>query len=301
MSTDRIAPETIAALLDGRLQSVERERVLAAIAQSPELCELLADAAALRGESVLDTPSLRRRPRRRWLVALPVVAAASIATLLLLPRVSRAPTHPSRLADAVLESSSNLDDLRRRMRSEWIDPPWAVTRGDETVHSDQGRAFRAGVRAFDLEAAARLGDSAAVSRLAAELSRGVASVRGGPPAAALLNGLQRGSAFDTRARDAAINSVRELYTDRNAFDLGAWVSAARLALAAGNFAFLAESGPGGRTIVSIANSIGSRTAENDALVGVVERLVRATHERPGAERNLVISRLLDSALVATGR
>src|SRR5687768_3876572 len=86
MSRERIDHETMAAFLDGRLAGAERERVLRVIAAHPEEYEVFADAARVAAEphrrEVVPLESRWRRMDRR-LIAIPLLAAAGLAGILL--------------------------------------------------------------------------------------------------------------------------------------------------------------------------------------------------------------------------
>src|SRR3954467_10002169 len=85
-----IDPETMAALLDGRLSSAEREALLRRMEADPDAIAMLADAAAAAAaEDAADgarVVPLRRRgplatPARRWLLAAAIAALALVPVL----------------------------------------------------------------------------------------------------------------------------------------------------------------------------------------------------------------------------
>ena len=73
-------PELIARVLEGRATKAERDRVLAAADQEPELLALLADSAAALGEEAVVLPMQSRRfPRGVWMgIAAALLVAVTI-------------------------------------------------------------------------------------------------------------------------------------------------------------------------------------------------------------------------------
>ncbi|MGH2349309.1 MAG: hypothetical protein ACRDFT_07595 [bacterium] len=242
MTVERIEPETLAAFLEGRLEPGERDRVLRIIAEHPEAYEVFADAAAAVADMADErrgiAPIAARRGRPRWRWMIPAAAAAGLAAIALWPRGER--PLPLALASRlrIVEVPGD-GSLAARLGAEWDQPGWSVTRGEGTSLLESDRVFRLGARATDVELAIRARDSSAVVSLGEETARLLAGVEGGAAAAGLYRALTASGVRTSLAdRYQAVEAIRALTNGSPWFDLGAWVEAARVALAAGQRAFL---------------------------------------------------------------
>lgn len=325
MSNDRIAPETIAALLDGTLSTAERTRVLAALARSDESYEDFLEASALvraledeggRGEPGEPLPGPRpgagsgagrgaRRWRRGLLTAVPLLAAAGIAAIVLPDRLGRAgaPDVVQVVGDAAAPGDAG--DMSSRFGPGWEQPGWSVVRGADDPLSREARAFRLGGRLAQLDLARRARDTAAVRAAAATLARLAAQVDGGAPVAAQVEAV--GTSPTAAAADASLPAVASALRDLSAapawFDLGAWSEAARLAARAGRVEFFAPARPPMQALTRILAALDrAPDDERRARAASVARF-RALRDRAvGAPAELSAMRaLLDSAIASIDR
>jgi hypothetical protein len=225
-----IDPERLAALLDKRLDARERDALVAQLAASDDATlDALADAIAVTHElgqtdetGRAATPAIDpRRASRRWLLAaaaILVIAAVPWAWTRLAPQRPAAPEQlVAQLADAQLPA-------------DWNAAPWSARRGGEAM-SPRALAVRVGSRSVDRGVAMRRGDARA-SDIAREIATLLAGVAGGAPAAAAYASLATANAGTAAADDArdAWQLALPLLDARYA-ELGAWLEAARFAVA----------------------------------------------------------------------
>src|SRR5688572_18754440 len=236
MSRERIDHETMAAFLDGKLAGAERERVLQVIAAHPEEYEVFADAARaaaeLRGGDVVPIESRQRSGG--WKVAIPLVAAAGLAAVLL-TRDGGTPL-PGDLAGSLsVVPAPGAGSLSAALGPSWDQPGWTVMRGSAPDVAEAARAFRLGVRATDVEIAVRAGDPTALSIVGGELIELVGAVDAGAASAAQYRAIVTAGpgASESERKDAA-EALRSLLGKSVWFDVGAWVEAARVAAMAGH-------------------------------------------------------------------
>ncbi|GLC27806.1 hypothetical protein [Roseisolibacter agri] len=324
MSNDRIAPETIAALLDGTLSAEERARVLAALARGDESYEDLLEASALvraledeggRGEPGEPLPHPRpgvgsgagpaaRRWRRGLLTAVPLLAAAGIAAIVLPARFGRtgAPDIAQVVGDATVPGQTG--DMASRFGTGWEQPGWSVVRGADDPLSRDGGAFRLGGRFAQLDLSLRARDAAAVRAAAAALGRLAARVDGGAPVAAQVEALATSPIAEADASLPAVASaLRDLAASPAWFDLGAWSEAARLAARAGRAEFFAPARPPMQALTRILTAL-DRAPDDERRAGAaaVARFRALRNRAVGAPADLATLRaLLDSAIAAVDR
>lgn len=239
----------LAALMDGRLDSVERAELLARLDASPNDLEVLADAASSL-EATSDTHDAAVDPtadpavdaghvaqvtpihaaRRRsvvWLVAAACVVGAVLIPYLWMHRGARSTSvDPERFASALPASTE--------LPAAW-GHPWTMTRGEQAPLTAAARAVRLGVQLTDLTVVARGSGGVRDSMVASTAAATVAlldDVNGAAPIAALYRDVV------TRAHeppgqlapllDSGARAVRRLPAGE-LVDLGAWTEAARLA------------------------------------------------------------------------
>ncbi|HEY2804218.1 MAG TPA: hypothetical protein VGI92_00010 [Gemmatimonadales bacterium] len=267
-----VAPETLAALLDGTLPPDERARVLAIIARSPEAYEGFAEAAAVHRQ-VNAVPGGRRVS---WRTALPLLAAAAVGVVLLVPRwiAARGTADVVTLVQAAdLELGRGPDAVGRRLGATWSEAGWSVLRGAESPLSERARAVRAGVRVADIEACVTSGDSLALTGVRSELVR---LVRDSPLAAALAVQYATLGLGSTLAERRELNGqLRTLLGSPGSMELGAWLETARLAGLANRREFFATNGAGLPSLRQIRRAIGTLPADAMAtsLIQDVDALV----------------------------
>lgn len=228
MSTPDLDLETIAALLDGRLKGAERDRALAAVADSEEWSALFADAASMvneeQAEREVPIVSLhgRRWSRRASVVAL----AATVAGLALIPALAgrRGSDSPTEL----------LSDARGGLPVGWEQRPWSSVRSSGDVLAPEARAVRVGILVAELRVAAADGDTA-VRALAEQAAGLIDGAPAGGPAASLFRAIEDESEIE-RARAEAAQLLGE-----EGVALGEWLGAARIAAARQDEKFFAAS------------------------------------------------------------
>lgn len=242
MSVPDVDAQKIAALIEGRLPPDERERVLAAIDESPELREAYADALAALGAM---TPAPTRRiersryvPRLTPLQWLEVAAAAAVVIAITPALVRRlaSPTVPdaTRLIASVSLSDSVASDLLSQ-------PIWGATRGDgEGNLAPDARAIRLGAAIASYELRQRRSDSAAAGS-AMEVAALLETYPGGSVAANAYRALATKAPSEADVDSAA--ALAEQLAGEQAVRLGAWLQAARFAAAARDTTWFAGKGP----------------------------------------------------------
>jgi hypothetical protein len=304
MSGERIEHETLAAFLDGKLKPAERERVLRILAENPEQYEVFADAARvaaeLRGDAVVPIES-RRRPEKRWLVAVPVLAAAGLAAVVLAPRLlDGGALSPVELAGRLtVVSTPGAGSLAAKLGASWDQPGWSVMRGSGVEAAEPARAFRLGARATDVEIAIRAEDSTALGVVGTELVDLLSRVDAGAASAAQYRRIVAvGASVAASDREAAARSLRALMGESVWFDLGAWTEAARVAAMAGNDADLRSVG---ESLPAIMNQMAEdSTQRRDAVYPHLVALNRLIEGAPLEQNRQNILELLTQVVVAAG-
>ncbi|MGH7617938.1 MAG: hypothetical protein ACREPM_11970 [Gemmatimonadaceae bacterium] len=235
---ERLDPNRLAALIDGRLSTRDRDAALARIAESPDDMEVMADVLAVAAEldgDVIDirsrAPGRGRAPRShyiRWLVAAAVVLAVA------LPVMMRRGASPSGIAYATLLSS------RTPLAPGWDTPDWSATRGSSDAIKERARAVRVGAVTSAIDIAIARHDSATppLARQAAAL---LVDVPGASDVVTTYRTMAASGApvapeEARRARDRARSMVTTW-----AFDEGAWLEAARIAAVDRDSAFFRSS------------------------------------------------------------
>ncbi|MEO6527508.1 MAG: hypothetical protein ABIP93_12840 [Gemmatimonadaceae bacterium] len=260
-------PELLAALLDGRLSHDERNRVLAALAESEDGLHHLAEAAAIAAEvtdaaeisehaeasdsaeggahlalnppptvrSISSAPSAKRSGRwYLWLLA-PSLAAAALLFIVRRPSGERGASASSQfMAQAAPVLMPDGATLTTQLGSDWLNPGWAVVRGEGASLSRSALAFRIGVRSAELTVALRAADESAVRRVVPLLAALARAVDSGAPVALIIEGVTDSVAFTSvKDRLGVINDARLLASDDFLFDLGAFAETTRLAQGSG--------------------------------------------------------------------
>lgn len=328
--------ETLAAFLDGRLSPPERARVLRVLAERPEVYADFIEAAQVAAELAAAAPVAQlaaepqapdvipitrpvRRPwRGRLLAAIPLVAAAGIAGVLVLSPSSDAPSgraEPDAIAllqTATAAPAQGTGSISARLGSRWDEPGWSVTRGAESSDASTGTIARIGARVAQLELAARASDTAAYRQVLATLRPLLETVTGASLIAARLAELPMVAA-DERA--TVVRQLREVAGAPEAFDAGMVLEAARLGIAGENPAFLSIDGAGVRALLATAAALerarpaGDWTATRAQLTSIAElgRVVTTASDQPrpiaspGALANAELRARVDSAVAAIPR
>lgn len=213
--------------MDGRLDPAERERVLAVLAKSPEDYDSFVETVrALDDSGPLPIPAAgpaRSRPLR--LLFIPALAAAAIATILLLP-VRSGSGSIAILAAEVDITTATRSGLAGWLGEGWDRTGWTVTRGPSSHLSLPARQFRLGARAVLYQVAVRAGDSTAARLLGAEMTELLTDLPGGAPVAALF---AAGSVDDDQT-GRPVTALEQLLSGESWFALGAAAEGLRLGL-----------------------------------------------------------------------
>jgi hypothetical protein len=253
---NRIDPERLAALIDGRLGEAEAAEMRAQLAGADaDTLAAYADAVALAGADDV-RPIASARSARRWLVpAIGALAAGLIAVAVL-----RLPRDGSSAANVASGLTTRPLDV----------PEWSAVRSSGAAVTDRGRAVRLGVLLVQYELAARQADSAAASR-AAMIAALVEGIPGGSAAAMRWKSVAGGALPQNEQARAVNANVAWSLVDRDFVGLGVWLEAARSAAAANQAEWFDANGA---TPVARAMAATAMPAERDALAAV-ERSVRA--------------------------
>lgn len=186
------------------------------------------------------------------MVAIPLVAAAGVAGVLVLSPSEKSPGGRPEGADAIAllqeataASSRGAGSISARLGARWDEPGWSVTRGAESSDASPGTVARIGARLAQLELAATARDSAAYQQTLGALQPLLVTLTGASPIAARLAELPMESAGE---RATVVRQLREVAGTPEAFDAGVVLEAARLGLASENAAFLTTDGAGMRAL-----------------------------------------------------
>jgi hypothetical protein len=233
--SQRLSAERIAALIDARVSDEERDAIMRQLGESDEALDVMLDAAAAvaymnqsgvspdRSDEDIIPLSLVTKRRTRWrAVTFVGISAALAATALVMVRSSRA-----RNAEAVGtpgEMVAALSD-QSALPADWNYNPWSAQRGEASIR-DSALYVRIGVRAADVELAARVRDTA-VARLASDMDALLANVPGGSGVSVFY----RKVAENPNRAELLPQASRALQTLPRAdlIELGAWLETARIA------------------------------------------------------------------------
>lgn len=158
--------ERLAAFVDGRLSSSEREHIVAHLASCEDCYEVFSETVSFQVEAdeeveptVLPAPyspvkpSPWRRPGvwRRWVPAATLAAAAALTILVIAPweRSPRAPELPVQVIASTVTGADTAASVRQRIDAHG----WPQTLGPESFGSAEATAFQLGVRMVELEVA----------------------------------------------------------------------------------------------------------------------------------------------------
>ncbi len=240
--------ELIAALIDGRLSGVERDRAVKLLADSDRTLEVFANAIRCQPEQAATkvVPISSAAGWRRWRVAIPVAAAATLTLAvqpLLVARL-RSDSSAAQLAVAISTHAGSPNALV----AGWESRGWAVMRGGGESR-DPGRAgreqpilaFRLGVRSVDLQVALGRSDRTLASRLTDDVLRLLSAVGFSEMVAADYTELRSRLVGDTPEQSIkrASHAEQDLgeFLDSPYFAYGKWVGAAELAARVHNASF----------------------------------------------------------------
>jgi len=309
LSDERIDPETLAEFLEGRLAPAERERVLQALAESPEAYADFIEASAVEraladdgaGSKTEDKPAapaavipIEKKANRAWRYAIPALIAAGIIAAFVLRRGGEARRGEMIvLAQATHVIPAGTGTVASKLGDSWDQPQWSVARGGDDASTGKARAFRAGVRVAELEVASQAGDSAAVRRIAGSIAGLLNSAQVGTPTISQLRDFSNPNAAD---RAVVARQIRDLLGAPVNFDAGVWTETARLSLAAGNGGYV-DATNANLTQLILDLGGGASSNPNASLVSALQAIVSAQSTSPND--TLLLRRLIDIA-IATG-
>jgi len=303
VTTPRVDDETLAAFLDSRLSAADRARVLQAIADEPELYEHFFEAAHLIADETAkqSTPRIGGRGadgphtwRRRLLVAVPLLAAAAIAGVMVQRSRADAGDVVEVMEGVRLASASGPGSVQRALGDNWDEPGWSVVRGAESSNASAGTIARLGARMAQLALSAGAGDSVAYALSAARARALLTTIAGSGPLAATLAALPITASAE---RATLARQIREVSGEPTAFDVGGWLEAARLSSLSGVENFAASGSAAAASLHSITTALGR--APPDTRWVDIERHLQAIEENSA---NPAVARLhVDSALKAIPR
>jgi len=291
---ERIDPERLAALIDGRLGDAEAAAVRRELARSDEeTLAAFADAAAIAAEleqdAVVDAqpPQLNgetavartnpvtpigaapsRRTRRRWMVPTAAAAAAAAIVSIIVWRPAGDSYLPRTLARALPPAATTAEG-----------PAWSAVRGTGEELLPRVRAARIGATLVDLEVDARAGRSTRNAALA--LANLLDGTLGGSPAAGFIRALPEGSITKLSTDQLTTLGSESLdLVDRDFAQAGAYLEAARLASTAGDTSFFVSASAAPVTrLTSVAPPVDGATRE--ALTALTNRLNERPRNVPG--------------------
>jgi hypothetical protein len=228
--SERIDPERLAALLDGRLSSREAAAVRAQLASAgDDTLSDYADAVAVTGavaveanggrESVTPLPLRNRRLVRIATASMAAAAAIVLAVLLRRdPSGAPFPYASSVPASATLPTSAF----------------WSSTRGTGSAPNTPGRSVRIGALFTDLQVAVQRRDTAAAA-IAESIAANLDSLGGSAGFADRLRAAARAPSATSDLVATARGALQ--FVDEPLARAGAWLEAARLAAEAGDTIF----------------------------------------------------------------
>lgn len=227
MGEDRIDPERLAALIDGRISSVERAKVLADLDANDEARELLAEVEGLLEEAG-DRQTAQSQERRRFR-SVALVAAIGLAASVTLVLVRSTSSADDSSAIEISQMVGTAAPGNAAGLFNWQPAAWDALRAESVNLTTGGRAIRAGARLTDL-AYGTAHDTMIATRARRELRELLAPVPASGPIIRLLAEPTSGDVDRAAAAIAGLLGIREVRD-------GAWLEAARLAVAGRQAAF----------------------------------------------------------------
>lgn len=326
MTNPRIDDETLAAFLDARLSDEERARVIKAIADEPERYAHFFEAAHLIAEDefameepdesleaqesaepeptppatvdqdpeVLPFVPKERSPwRKRLLIAVPLLAAAAIAGVML-KTPSQAPDAIALMQGVRLASASGPGSVQSALGASWDQPGWSVVRGGESGTASPGTVARLGARLAQLEFSASAGDSVAYDQSRARARSLLSTIEGSGPLAASLASIAIAASSE---RATLARQIREVTGQPTPFDVGAWLETTRLAFLSGHDDFVAPGSDAFATLQHLTDAL--RRAPPDAPWVEIQRHLDAIAIGPSSAA--AVRAHVDSAMAAIPR
>lgn len=293
MNDPAMDPQRIAAMLDGRLDAADRQRLIEELAASDDALGAYADAAAVLRELERDgviepratdaesaatapappfaaraqrpttvTPLAgapgRKRTTSRGRIVRWAALAAGIVVMIAAPVLWQRSRSDARIPAEPGGVVSYVAFLAADARAAGLPPgwdgtPWGSTRGAGDPLTPEERGVRIGARLTDLELAAASGDSASARAIAREVAALLEEV----PGAGAAGSTYRAFAASAADRQALARARRDaaLVAGEDDVALGLWLETARVAAARRDTAYFRA--PGSRA----ARARGSRAVQ----------------------------------------
>ncbi|HEY0153709.1 MAG TPA: hypothetical protein VGB92_16995 [Longimicrobium sp.] len=256
--------ERLAALLDGRLDSHQRDELLTEIAASEDDFGAYADAVAITAELEGAAPEVT--PINAVREVTPILVAPEVTPTEVAPGVKpihAAPLRRRGLAPRWLAIAAVLAGIAlapwlwtrfaadrgdlvtveaNALPSGWDASPWGATRGAGDPLTPEARAVRLGARLVDVELAVR-GRDPATAQLATETAMLLEGIPGAVPAASIYREVARRAGEPAERLDPLLDRGREVVPQiagEEGVKLGAWFESARIAAAARDDGFFAS-------------------------------------------------------------
>ena len=311
-----IDPEELAALLDGRLIEPARSRVIAALADSPKLLEIYANASAalleveaddrstMYSEQIAAPPVRNERRISKGTIALFALAAVLVLAVAIssvregrtssldlvrgTPGIQPIALGPPQTILALLSPS--------QMKVALPPSPWPVTRGAIIPAPGNGQAVRIGatIAELELQRAARMINANVTARSIGTMLDGI---NGGTVAGAAYRAIA--DAPDSAVTDAQLRSasaLAERFVNARELRSGAWLAAVRVAALRQDITFvdatttsvaldelraIAKAAPGARVLIdALARALDARTRDwstvNNSATDLLRELGRAS-------------------------
>ncbi|MDB4916618.1 MAG: hypothetical protein JWM95_4262 [Gemmatimonadetes bacterium] len=268
-----IAPERLAALIEGRLSGADAAALRVELASADDdTLAAYGDAIAIAGDNS-SIPALRSRFTWRNGTLLAMAATIVVAVALQRRALPQADYQPQRLATVVGSQAARLDA-----------PVWSAMRGGATSLSRTVISARAGALLMDLEIAQANIEAGAMQRLARELTALVGELPGGVVAA---TAYKAGGTLSPTDRRVAGEQVVRLLDGRIA-RAATYLEAARLATSSGDSLFFERQPPA--PITSLDADIALVPAARTALNALSALL--AAHSHDASALNIAVTELL---------
>jgi hypothetical protein len=234
--------ETLAAFVDGRLATAERDVVVRHLADCDACREVVAESSALAAalateDRVAGDPTPLREARVRGSRA-PLLAATAAAALALVSLSWWFGLSRSREERALAELGR--PELAARLPATWAEPVWPVLRSASPRLPGSVAAFRAGVRHVDLPVALARGQSELGARFAREIAHQLRSTPFADAAALEMESFAKELEIAPPSRAESIERARRLdessarLLDPEWLALGRWAEGGRLLALAGD-------------------------------------------------------------------
>jgi len=205
---------------------------------------------------------------RHWATLVPLAAAATLAVVLLGPRLTaRRSVASLDLAALVVGGSAASGSLGSRLGEGWGEPGWSVVRGDDAQAAEPKLAFRLGVMLAGMRLAIDGQDANAAMDAGRDLASQLRDIFGGGPLA------QRFDNLVTRLRDSAPTSgtrdeldalsteTARLSASPVWLELGAWTGIARVASLARNRSFFEPRSEAAKQLDRLVDAVDETSVE----------------------------------------